>query len=75
VGVTESGVLTTASDLVFAGGRDGYFFALDAKTGTLLWKASVGGAVSAGPMTYAVGGKQHVAVSAGNALLVYGLRP
>jgi hypothetical protein len=25
-------------------------------------------------MTYAVGGKQHVAVSAGNALLVYGLR-
>ena len=73
--MTESGVLTTASDLVFAGGRDGYFFALDAKTGALLWKASVGGAVSAGPMTYAVGGKQHVAISAGNALLVYGLRP
>jgi alcohol dehydrogenase (cytochrome c) len=72
--MTESGVLTTASDLVFAGGRDGYFFALDAKTGTLLWKASVGGAVSAGPMTFAIGGKQHVAVSAGNALLVYGLR-
>jgi glucose dehydrogenase len=72
--MTESGVLSTASDLVFAGGRDGYFFALDAKTGSLLWKASVGGAVSAGPMTYAVRGKQHVAVSAGNALLVYGLR-
>jgi alcohol dehydrogenase (cytochrome c) len=72
--MTESGVLTTASDLVFAGGRDGYFFALDAKTGTLLWKTSVGGAVSAGPMTYAVGGKQHVAISAGNALLVYALR-
>ena len=44
--MTESGVLSTASDLVFAGGRDGYFFALDAKTGTMLWKASVGGAVS-----------------------------
>jgi alcohol dehydrogenase (cytochrome c) len=72
--MTESGVLTTASDLVFAGGRDGYFFALDAKTGTLLWKASVGGAVSAGPMSYAVNGKQYVAISAGNALLVYGLR-
>ena len=72
--MTESGVLSTASDLVFAGGRDGYFFALDAKTGTLLWKASVGGAVSAGPMSYSAGGKQHVAVSAGNALLVYGLR-
>jgi alcohol dehydrogenase (cytochrome c) len=72
--MTESGVLSTASDLVFAGGRDGYFFAIDAKTGSLLWKASVGGAVSAGPMTYAVGGRQHVAVSAGNALLVYSLR-
>ncbi len=72
--MTESGVLSTASDLVFAGGREGYFFALDAKTGTLLWKASVGGAVSAGPMTYSINGKQHVAVSAGNALLVYALR-
>jgi alcohol dehydrogenase (cytochrome c) len=72
--MTESGVLSTAGDLVFAGGRDGYFFALDAKTGTMLWKASVGGAVSAGPITYAVNGKQHVAISAGNALLVYGLR-
>jgi len=72
--VTESGVLSTAGDLVFAGGRDGYFFALDARTGTMLWKASVGGAVSAGPMTYAVNGKQHVAISAGNALLIYGLR-
>ena len=72
--VTESGVLSTAGDVVFAGGREGYFFALDAKTGTLLWKASVGGAVSAGPMTYGVNNKQYVAVSAGNALLVYGLR-
>ena len=49
-------------------------FALDARTGAMLWKASVGGAVSAGPITYAVNGRQHVAVSAGNALLVYGLR-
>src|SRR5687767_10462842 len=29
--VTDSGVLSTASDLVFAGGREGYFFALDAR--------------------------------------------
>jgi alcohol dehydrogenase (cytochrome c) len=72
--MTESGVLSTATDLVFAGGRDGYFFALDARTGTLLWKTSVGGAVSAGPMTYGVNNKQYVAISAGNALLVYGLR-
>jgi len=72
--VTDSGVLSTASDLVFAGGREGYFFALDAKTGTLLWKSMVGGQVASGPMTYSVNGRQHVAVSAGNNLFVWALR-
>ena len=41
--VTDGGVLTTASDLLFSGGREGYFFALDARSGALLWKAKVGG--------------------------------
>jgi alcohol dehydrogenase (cytochrome c) len=72
--VTDSGVLSTATDLVFAGGREGYFFALDAKTGSLLWKSTVGGQVASGPMTYAVNGRQYVAVSAGNNLFVYALR-
>jgi alcohol dehydrogenase (cytochrome c) len=72
--VTDSGVLSTASDLVFAGGREGYFFALDAKTGTLLWKSMVGGQVASGPMTYSVNNKQYVAVSAGNNTFVYALR-
>jgi alcohol dehydrogenase (cytochrome c) len=61
--------------VLFAGGREGYFFALDAKSGALLWKASVGGPVSGGPMTYSVGGRQHVAIAAGSALFVYALRP
>ena len=72
--VTLSGVLTTASDLVFAGGREGMFFALDARTGALLWKATVGGEVASGPMTYSVGGRQYVAISAGNSLFAYALR-
>jgi alcohol dehydrogenase (cytochrome c) len=72
--VTDSGVLSTASDLVFAGGREGYFFALDAKTGNLLWKSMLGGQVASGPMSYAVNGKQYVAVSAGNNLFVFALR-
>ena len=72
--VTDSGVLSTATDLVFAGGREGYFFALDARTGKLLWKSMVGGQVASGPMTYAVNGRQYVAVSAGNNLFVYALR-
>ena len=72
--LTLSGVLTTGSDLVFAGGREGWFFALDARTGALLWKAQVGGEVASGPMTYSAGGRQYVAVSAGHSLFAYALR-
>ena len=38
--VTDAGILTTATDLLFSGGREGYFFALDARNGKLLWKAA-----------------------------------
>ena len=72
--VTTSGILTTASDLLFTGGREGYFQALDARDGTLLWKVSVGGEVAAGPMSYQLDGKQYVAVAAGHCLFVYALR-
>jgi alcohol dehydrogenase (cytochrome c) len=72
--VTDAGILTTASDLLFSGGREGYFFALDARSGELLWKGAVGGAVASGPMSYSVGGKQYIAVSAGSSLFVYALR-
>jgi len=72
--VTEAGILTTASDLLFSGGREGYFYALDARSGALLWKTSLGAAVISGPMTYSVGGKQYVAVNAGNCLFTFALR-
>ncbi|MDA2924576.1 PQQ-dependent dehydrogenase, methanol/ethanol family [Acidobacteria bacterium AH-259-L09] len=72
--VSMSGLLTTASDLLFTGGREGYFHALDARTGQLLWKVTLGGQVINGPITYAVDGTQHVAVAAGNGLFVFGLR-
>jgi len=72
--VTDSGILTTATDLLFTGGREGYFHALDARTGALLWKTSLGGQIVNGPMTYAIDGKQYVAVISGNSLLVFGLR-
>lgn len=72
--VTDSGLLTTASDLLFTGGREGYFQALDARTGALLWKAGVGGTAAAAPITFEIDGKQRVAIAAGHALFVYGLR-
>jgi alcohol dehydrogenase (cytochrome c) len=72
--VTSSGILTTATDLLFTGGREGYFQALNARTGELLWKASLGGDIIAGPITYEVGGKQYISVNAGHALFVFALR-
>ena len=72
--VTEAGILTTASDVLFTGGHEGYFFALDARNGKLLWKSPLGGEVRSGPMTYMVNGRQYVAVDAGNSLFVWALR-
>jgi alcohol dehydrogenase (cytochrome c) len=71
---TEAGVLTTASDLLFSGGREGYFYALDARTGASLWTFSVGGPVQSGPVSYAVNGRQYVAVCAGSSLFAFALR-
>ena len=72
--ITWAGVLTTASDLAFGGGKEGYFIALNARTGELVWKAALGGQINSGPMTYAVNGKQYVTVAAGSALFTFGLR-
>ena len=72
--VSDSGVVVTASDVLFTGGREGYFQALDAKNGTLLWKASLGAQIVTAPMTYAVDGKQYVTTIAGQALVTFGLR-
>jgi alcohol dehydrogenase (cytochrome c) len=72
--ITWAGVLSTASDLVFSGGREGYFYALDGRNGSLLWKAALGGQVNSGPMSYMVNNRQYIAVAAGSALFVYALR-
>ena len=62
-----------AGDLVFGGTADGFFFALDALTGEELWHKNIGGRVHAGPMAYAVDGKQYVAIAAGNAVFTFAL--
>jgi len=72
--VTDSGILTTASDLLFTGGREGYFYALDARTGAQLWKTSLGAQIVNGPITYAVDGRQYVSVISGNSLVTFALR-
>jgi alcohol dehydrogenase (cytochrome c) len=71
--VTASGILTTASDLLFTGGREGFFQALDARTGKLLWKTNAGGDIAMGPMSYQANGKQYVVFSAGSSMFAYAL--
>jgi alcohol dehydrogenase (cytochrome c) len=73
--LTDAGILTTASDVLFTGGREGYFQALDARTGTLLWKANLGSTqIVSAPITYQVDGKQFVSVIAGNVMVAFGLK-
>ncbi|MSU65069.1 MAG: PQQ-dependent dehydrogenase, methanol/ethanol family [Opitutus sp.] len=66
-------LLSTAGGLVFGGTEEGNFFALDAEDGKLLWETQLGGAVRGIPMSFAIDGKQYVAIAAGFALFVFGL--
>ena len=72
--VTESGNLSTAGDVLFTGGREGYFYALDARTGAMLYRLIVGGQVVNGPITYLVDNKQYVTFISGNTMVTLGLR-
>jgi alcohol dehydrogenase (cytochrome c) len=59
------GGLLATSDLVFGGEPSGEIFALDAKTLQKLWEFGTGGGLNAPPMTFAVDGKQYIAVLVG----------
>ena len=71
--VTDSGILTTASDLLITGGREGYLQILSAGTGGLLWKTNLGSQMLNGPITYEVRGKQYIAALAGLSLFCFAL--
>ncbi len=62
----DGGVLATAGDVVFYGTMDGWFKALDARTGAEVWRTKVASGIIGNPITY-VGpdGRQYVAVYAG----------
>ena len=55
----------TGGGLVFGGDVNGRFYAFDDETGDVLWQINLGSAVTGFPMTYAVDGRQFVAVSTG----------
>lgn len=61
----SSSILATAGGLVFEGGRDRRFRALDNATGKTLWETRLSAVPSSTPITYSAGGRQYVAVVAG----------
>ena len=68
-----AGLLSTAGGLIFAGTQDGWFKALDAKTGEEKWRLQLGGTVMASPIAFESRGKQHIALAAGQSLFVFAL--
>jgi lanthanide-dependent methanol dehydrogenase len=61
-----SGTVVTAGDVVFYGTMDGWFKALNARTGALLWQFKVGSGIISQPVTYrGPDNKQYVAVLSG----------
>jgi alcohol dehydrogenase (cytochrome c) len=72
-GSLTNGVLATAGGVLFAATREGNLVALDAATGRHLWRFQTGASMAASPMSYAVEGRQYVAISAGNVLYSFAL--
>ncbi len=61
-----SGVLSTAGDVAFYGTMDGWFKAVHAVSGEVLWQFKTGSGIIGAPMTYTgPDGKQYVAVMSG----------
>jgi len=72
-GSLTNGVLATAGNVLFGALRDGNLVALDAKTGKHLWHFQTGGNMAASPISYAVNGRQFVAIAAGNTVYSFAL--
>jgi alcohol dehydrogenase (cytochrome c) len=72
-GHSAGGTMATAGGLVFFGDDAGSFEAVDARTGKPLWYFNTGQDMSASPMSYAVAGKQYVAIAAGSDVFSFAL--
>ena len=59
-----TGVLSTAGDIVFAGDLDRRFRAFDVRTGEILWQTRLGTSAQGHPLSFAIDGKQYIAVTA-----------
>ena len=68
-------LVATGGGLVFGGDVNGRFRAFDHDTGDVLWEINLGSPVTGFPVTYAVDGRQYIAVSTGIGAPFIGLTP
>ncbi|HLT92122.1 MAG TPA: PQQ-binding-like beta-propeller repeat protein [Woeseiaceae bacterium] len=61
-----SGITPTAGGIVFFGDVGGTLYALDSRSGRRLWSTRLDGALGGGVISYVAGGRQRLAVAAGN---------
>jgi glucose dehydrogenase len=66
-------LLATGGGLLFGGDMNGRFRAFDQATGEILWEVNLGSHVTGYPVTFAVNGRQYVAVSTGSSLMSMGV--
>jgi alcohol dehydrogenase (cytochrome c) len=67
-------LVTTGGGLVFGGDVAGMFRAFDTKSGEIVWEAELGAPVSGYPISFAVEGRQYVAVATGQSLVASAAR-
>jgi alcohol dehydrogenase (cytochrome c) len=72
-GHSSGGTMTTAAGLIFFGDDAGSLEAADARSGKPLWHFNTGQDMSSSPMSYAIDGKQYVAIAAGSDLFSFAL--
>jgi alcohol dehydrogenase (cytochrome c) len=69
----ETGILTTAGKLLFAGDGVRHLVAFDPADGSILWHAGLADNISNGPETYMLDGQQYLIVGAGDSLYAFTL--
>ena len=72
-GHSWGGVMSTATGLLFFADDADFFEAADGKTGKSLWHFNTGQTLHASPMSYAIDGKQYVAIASGSDLFSFSL--
>lgn len=59
-------LVATGGGLIFGGDANGRFRAFDHESGEVLWEINLGSSVSGYPISFAVDGKQYIAVNTGS---------